>query len=159
MSFRGHLLTVLAIASAGVVTCVHESHADAAVNERALVKTAKVVCYEVYGGASKTAEVKPRMGTLEKILARNRASSLKFRGTKVGSLKYYYGMVPMERSAYGKWSRVYLGIQKTYVFVGKCSKLNPTSLEALMRIQCRAPGCRLLSGWQKMVVRSMDDPR
>ena len=158
MNFRRRLLTILAIAGAGVFACLHQSLADTPVNERAFVKTAKVACYEVYGGASNAAQVKPQMSTLEKILARNRASSLKSRGAKVGSLKYYYGMVSMDRQTYGKWSRVYLGIQKVYVFVGKCSKLSPLSLEALMQIQCRAPVCRLPSGWQKMVLRSTDDP-
>jgi hypothetical protein len=162
MSFRRQFIRILAIAGfAFTFAGSHQSTAQSlSAKEQALIKTAKFACYEAYGGANSRTDIKSQMNTLEKILARNRASSLS-RLSQVGSLTYYYGMVPMERySSFGKtWERVHLGVQKKYVFVGsKCPVFSSTALDEFMKIQCKLPGCRLVGGWQKMVIRSTDAP-
>jgi hypothetical protein len=127
--------------------------------ELALVKSAKFACYEANSGGNNKTDLKAQMNLIAKMLARNRASRIAH--SSFGSLDYYYGMVPIDRfnGGFAGWQRAYRGVQKKYVFVGdKCPSSSSTSLEEFMRIQCKMPTCRLVDGWQKMIVRSTDAP-
>ncbi|MCF8475963.1 MAG: hypothetical protein K9G60_02975 [Pseudolabrys sp.] len=129
--------------------------------ERALIETAKFACYEYNGGANQRTDIQAELRRYEKVFARNRASRLSS-SSPPGSLIYYYGMVPIEKFDFvgqQKWYRAYFGVQKIYVFVGtKCPILSSTSLEEFLKMNCPQPSCRLVKGWQNMIIKSKDAP-
>ena len=162
MKFGGRVSFIVAMAALAVMV-IGPRQAEAqkfSAREMAIVKGAKFSCYEALGGATDKQDPKAQMVVYEKRMPKNRASTLRL-SSSIKNLKFYYGMFPIEKLGIydRKWKRVYLGVQKVYVGAGsKCSVYSSTSQEEFLRMNCHLPSCRLINGWQKMIVKSSDAP-